>query len=69
MKFKKVNYLYFSNYHKERLIKVTNIMKKPMGWKAVYKDVKGYFTFEGVDEIRSYFVLEKDLKKIRGLLK
>ena len=27
---------------------LSTLENKPMGWKAVYKDNKGYFTFEGI---------------------
>jgi hypothetical protein len=66
-KYKQIEGVYFNNFQKERIIKV-NPLKKPFGWKAIYKDSKGYFTFEsGLNNIRSYFKLKEDLNKIEVL--
>ena len=48
---------------------LSTLENKPMGWKAVYKDNKGYFTFEGINDIRSYFVLKDAKNIIKGLKK
>lgn len=64
-KTKKIEGIYFSNFHKERIIKI-NPLKKPMGWKAIYKDINGYFTFENsIKNIRGYFKLKEDINKIQ----
>ena len=66
-KTKQIEGIYFSNFDKERIIK-TNPLKKPMGWKAVYKDVNGYFTFEdSIRNIKGYFTLKSDINKIERL--
>jgi hypothetical protein len=65
--YKQIEGIYFNNFQKERIIKV-NPLKKPFGWRTIYKDNKGYFTFEnGLYKIRSYFILKEDINKIEVL--